>query len=217
MAGEKPRRESEITTGQLALAGIAAPLLFVGSVIGQSLARPDYSSVSQMVSELAAYPGGWIQSATFYATGALMAAFGLGLNRGVRPGAGGLAGPVLIIVSGFGLMAAGYFPVRFDNGALVEPPGHIIGSLTGFWGAAIGYIVLSRRMAADPAWRDHAAVALTTGIAIIALFFVFVGLGMPENGPLHAWLGATQRALIASWLVGVLILALRLRKVAAPG
>lgn len=214
MSSETAHSRTGNGPGILALAGIAAPIIFVGSAIGQALARPGYSAVTQMVSELAAYPGGWIQNLSFVVTGALMAAFGYGLHRGVKPGPGGVIGPALIVLSGLGLIVAGAFPVRFEAGTLIEPAGHIIGSLIAFWGAAIGYIVLSRRMAADPEWKGRSAVALGTGIGIVVLFFVFVGLGMPPEAPLHPWLGIAQRAMIAAWFIGVLILAFRLRTVA---
>lgn len=168
-----------------------------------------------MISELAAYPGGWVQDVTFVVTGGLLAVFGAGLHGAVRAGKGGLAGPALVVASGIGLVVAGAFAVRFEGGSVVEPAAHVAGSVAAFWSAALGHVVLWRRFAADPRWRDRSAVSLATGIAILVAFVVFAGLSVPQEAPLRPWVGIVQRVLVAVWFSGVLVLASRLREVAA--
>lgn len=197
-------------TSKLALAGIAAPIIFIASVIAQGFAYADYSHVAQPISALAAWPDGWIQILTFIITGALMIVFAMGLHRAMAAGRGGVAGPAFLLLSGLGLIVAGVFPWRLEGGAFIEPAGHIAGSLAAFVGGGLGLIVLSLRMTADPVWRDIARPVRGAGIATLALFGVFAALALPEDGPLHPWLGAVQRVTVGVWFAGVLVLAVRL-------
>lgn len=202
-------RSHDSLAAKSAVAGILAPILFVVSVIGQGLAYADYSQVSRPISALAAWPDGWIQILTFIVTGALMAGFAAGLHRGMAASRG-LAGPALLLLSGLGLIVAGIFPWRQEGGEFIEPAGHIAGSLVAFVGGGLGLIVLSFRMKADPAWRGIAMLVRIAGSATLVFFVVFAALALPEDGPLHPWLGVVQRAAVGVWFAGVLILAVRL-------
>src|ERR1700733_5130967 len=58
-----------------AWSGLAAPLIFVGVFTIEGALRPDYGAVSSYVSALSLRPRGWVQIASFLATGALLLAF----------------------------------------------------------------------------------------------------------------------------------------------
>ena len=204
--------------GLLAWAGIVGPTLFTVAFILQALFRPGYSHMAEPVSALAAGPSGWIQNANFLVFGALMMAFALGLQQGIRPTRRGVVGPALLVLSGVGLILAGVFPWALDaSGEYIVSPGHIVGAYTAFLPAGLGLIVLSRRMARDPSWRRLASYSLGSGIAVAVLFMATGPLAVPDDAPLHDWAGLLQRATVAVWFSCTIVLALRLLRLARGG
>jgi hypothetical protein len=212
-ATQGPERRGVVA--MLAAAGVTGPILFTVVVIGLGLLNPGYSHVTMLVSELAAWPGGWVQDLNFIVFGVLMSAYAIGLHLGMREGRGGVIGPTLLVLSGVGGVVLGLFPVSIADGEIVVPDGHFIGFLLAFLGAGSGFLVLSRRMAGDRRWQSLATYALATGTAIVILFFaLFVLLGSPD-APLSMWVGLVQRVTIVFWFAGTVVLALRLRRIAA--
>jgi hypothetical membrane protein len=197
-----------------AIAGIVGPLLFTALVIVQGLLHPDYSHRAHVISALAAWPTGWIQRINFALLGILMCAYGIGLHRGVRPGRGGPAGLVLLLVSGLGLVIAGAFSIRRTAAGFTEPPGHVVGAVMSFLGAGTALVAMSLRMRDDPDWRAAAGFAMAAGLAIVALFPVLPALALPPDAPLHAWAGAVQRVIVAVWFTCTIALAVRLLRLA---
>ena len=206
------QRRSAIAT--LATAGIVGPVLFVLVVIVQSLLHLDYSQVELPISALATWPGGWVQSVNFVVFGLLMIAYAIGLHLGVRPSRAGVIGPALLVLSGVGLIVAGFFPWRESDGDFVVPVGHLLGALLSFLGAGTGLIVVSRRMAADPRWRGVATYALASGIVIVVLLVTTFALVVPPDAPLYSWGGLVQQVTLAVWFPCTVILALRLLRLA---
>jgi hypothetical membrane protein len=198
----------------LAVAGIVGPIIFAVVALIQSLLHPDYSHVALPISALAAWPGGWVQNVNFVVFGLLMIAYAIGLHLGVRPSRAGVIGPALLVLSGVGLMIAGFFPWRDVDGDFIVPVGHLLGALLSFLGAGTGLIVISRRMTGDPRWRSLATYALASGIAIVILFVATFALVIPPDAPLHGWGGLVQRVTIAVWFPCLIVLALRLLRVA---
>ncbi len=90
---------------------------------------------------------------------------------------------------------------------------HVNGAI--FLSIGVGLIVVSRRFAGDLRWRGLAAYTLATGIVVVVLD-PLNGLLAGPGAPLYPWAGLLQRATLAVWLPCVVILALRLRRVAAP-
>src|SRR5215212_197666 len=197
-----------------AVAGIVGPILFVLVVIVQSVLHPEYSQVRLPISGLAAWPGGWLQSVNFIVFGLLMISFAIGFHLGVGPSRAGVIGPALLVVSGVGLMIAGFFPWRDANGGFVVPAGHLLGALLSFLGAGSGLIAVSRRMAADPRWRGVATYALGSGIAIVILFVATFVLVIPPGALLHTMGGLVQRVTLLVWFPCTVLLGLRLLRVA---
>jgi hypothetical membrane protein len=211
--GTVPSLKHRSVIATLAVAGIAAPIVFTVIVIVQGLLHPDYSHVVLPISALAAWPGGWFQNVNFVVFGLLMTAYAIGLHLGVRPSRGGVIGPALLVLSGVGLMIAGVFPWRDVDGDFIVPVGHLLGAFMTFLGAGSGLIVMARRMAGDPRWRSVATYALTSGIVIVILFLATFALAVPPDTPLHPWVGLLQRVAIAVWFPCTIILALRLLRV----
>ena len=199
-------------TSTLALAGIIGPIWFTMLVVLQGLLLPDYSHVRLPISALAAWPTGWIQNVNFYVAGVLTVAFAMALHDGVHPTRRGGAGVALLVLGGLGLVWAGIFPWTMVDGVPTETAPHVIGAVMVFTATGIGFIAFSRRMIADPLWRDLATYTMLTGIAILFLFVAIGFFAIDNRAPLHAWAGLLQRVLCAVWFTCLIVLALRLRR-----
>jgi len=96
-----------------ALSGILAPIIFTAVVIILAALRPDYSHVSQTISELGERGGGpnaiVMKTAGFMLPGLLFIAFAIGLHRGISRGRGSRIGPILLGIFGGGLVGSGIF------------------------------------------------------------------------------------------------------------
>src|SRR5215203_6251174 len=153
----------------LAAAGIAGPLIFVMVAVVHSLLRSDHRLVALPISALAVGPSGWVQDVNFVICGLLFLAYPIGLHLEVRQTRWGVVGPALLVLSGVGLVLAGVFPAVDASGNLTyDRLGHTVASFMAFLGAGVGLIVVSRRLAGDPSWRNLATYALATGIASVA-------------------------------------------------
>src|SRR5215210_5391507 len=130
--GTAPSLERRSVISVLATAGIVGPIIFVLIVIVQSLLHPDYSQVKLPISALAAWPGGWVQDANFVLFGLLTILFAIGLHLGVGRNRAAVIGPGLLMLSGVGLIIAGFFPWQSVDGDFVVPAGHLLGALLTF-------------------------------------------------------------------------------------
>jgi hypothetical membrane protein len=157
---------------------------------------------------LAALPLGWLQNINFYVIGTLMIAYAIGLHFSVHPARRAAIGPALVALSGVGLILSGVFPWRQENGAFIEPAGHVVGAVMSFLGSSIGHVVISRRMRHDPRWESIASYVLASGITMLLLFFV-VAYSLEPGSPLRPWTGVLQRVLVAIWFVCTFVVALR--------
>jgi hypothetical membrane protein len=201
----------------LAAAGIVGPIVFtLGFLVQEFFRRGEYSPMAEPVSALEAGPNGWIQQVNFIVFGLLTIAYAVGLHLGVRPTRAGVVGPAILAWSGVGLVLAGVLPLREDAaGVTYDPTGlHFVNGMIFFLSLGPGLIVMSRRLAGDPAWRNLATYALTTGIALLVMFVAFGRLVAPDDAPLHPWAGLAQRVPIAVWFACTITLALRLLRVA---
>ena len=205
---------TRLASGQLAIAGIVAPVWFITLVIVQGILQPDYSHIAMPISALAAWPAGWIQNVNFFVSGALLAAFVIGLNGAIRPTRFGLLGIALLLASSVSLWIAGLFPWINVNGVPTEPPAHVVGAVLTFLSASTGHVILSRRMAADPEWRDLSTYSLGTGIIMLLLFIAVGGFAIDEGTPLHSWAGLLQRVLVVIWFACIIVIARRVRRLA---
>jgi hypothetical membrane protein len=200
-------------TRALALAGIIGPVWFTTLVVVQGFLLPEYSHLRLPISALAAWPTGWIQTLNFYVVGALTMAFAFALDRGVQPTARGRAGLVPLVLGGIGVVWAGVFPWKMVNGVPTETPPHVVGAVMTFAATGLGLIVFSRRMIADPRWRNLATYTMYSGIAVLMLFVTVGFFAIDDGAPLHPWAGLIQRVLCGVWFTCLIVLAVRLRAV----
>jgi hypothetical membrane protein len=197
-----------------ALAGIVGPLCFAILVIVQGTLIPEYSHVRQPISALAAYPTGWLQRLNFYQAGVLLAVFTIGLHLAVRATRFGIVSIVLLLLAAVGMIGAGLFSWIMVDGAPTETTAHVVPSVMVFAGEGLGLIALSRRLRADASWRGLAAYTLVTGAAVLVSFVAVGVLGIPDDAPLHPWVGVLQRVIVALWFACTITLAARMWRLA---
>ena len=200
---------------RLVIAGVIAPVWFITLVIAQGLLQPDYSHIAMPVSALAAWPLGWVQNVNFFVTGALMAAFAIGLHHAIRPTRLGFVGVALLLLNTVGFWTAALFPWINVNDVPTETPGHVVGAVLTFVGSATGYAAISRRMTSDPQWRDLSAYVLWTGILILLLFILLGAFAIAEGAPLHPWAGLLQRVVVVTWFSCTVVIASRALRLAS--
>jgi hypothetical membrane protein len=193
----------------LAVAGMLGPVSFIALVIVQGILQPDYSHIAMPISALAAWPVGWMQNLNFWLSATLSVAFTAALHAAIARTRFGAVGIALLLGSSIGLFWVGLFPWINVNGVPTETPQHVVGAVLTFSCASTGLIVLSRRIAADPQWRDLSAYVLGTGIVMLMLFVLIGGFAIDEGTPFHRWAGLLQRVLVAVWFACILVLARR--------
>jgi hypothetical membrane protein len=193
-----PRRVGHPFAGRLpAVAGICGPVLFTITFLLEGVLRDDHDPIAQPISALEAGPSGWVQQVNFVVFGLCTLVFALGLHQSMARGRLSWVPTTLLGVSAFGLFFAAAFPLRLDAGGDVYDPGlHAVSGFTYFSASALALVALSRRMAADPAWRSLAAYTLVAG-SLAATAFVLLGwFVIPDGAPWHAYAGLIQRATI---------------------
>jgi hypothetical membrane protein len=187
-----------LTAGAAALAGIAGPIVFTLTFLVQQTARrAEYDPIAEPVSALEAGPYGWIQQTNFVVFGVLLLAFAFGVHRGVARSGFGTVGPALLVVAAIGLFLAAALPLREDSaGVTYDPGGHFIAGITFFLSTSLALLVLSRRLAKDPRFRNLAIYSAVCGLLALAGFVVMGRFAMPDDAPLHHVAGLIQRVVI---------------------
>ncbi len=108
-------RDHSTRDRRLVAAGLAAGPLLGLTWLAQGLVRDGYDFTRHPMSLLALGESGWVQIASFVATGGLMLACSAGLRRVLAGGPGARWAPRLVAAIGTGLVAAGVFTT--DPGA----------------------------------------------------------------------------------------------------
>ncbi|HXI45073.1 MAG TPA: DUF998 domain-containing protein [Candidatus Acidoferrales bacterium] len=221
------RLATAVPTRALLLAGIVGPILFVGTFLVEGATRPDYDPVRHYVSLLSLGDGGWAEVWSFIVSGALIAAFGLGLARTWARRGGDRMVPGLIIVVGLAFVWSGVFvtdpaqgfPPGLDHGitpgALIGIPSnptlhallHFLGSIVTSIGLALAGILAARR---GGGWHGRAARAWTAYSlatpAVIAGAWIVGLLGAGPSGP-PPTAGLLQRISIVAGMAWILVAA----------
>jgi hypothetical membrane protein len=209
--GGTPEAKQTRLVRRLALAGIIGPVVFLTLIVVQGFLVRDYSHLRLPISALAAWPTGWIQVLNFHCFGALTIVFAHALHRAVRPTRAGFIGFALLALSGVGLIVDGIFSWQMVDGVPRETAPHVVGAVIVFVGTGLGLTWFSRRLVADPQWRDLATYTMVSGVAVVVLFVMAGLLAIREGTPLHSWAGLIQRVVFGVWFSCVVVLASRIR------
>lgn len=170
---------SPASRGLSAGAFVAGPL-FLGAGIVQGLTREGFDFTRNAISQLALGDMGWIQTANFLLTGALLFSGAIGLRRVLRGEPGGTWGPVLIGVFGASFLVAAAFRADAGAGFPVGAPEaspmsghgavHMGGGTIGYLALCAAFLVLARPLAA----RGHRGWALASRAAPAAVLAGFM-------------------------------------------
>jgi hypothetical protein len=192
-------------TRALLICGVAAGPLYMLVYVAQALTRPGFDITRHPASVLSNGDLGWVQIANFFVSGLLVIASAVGVRRALHTGRGATWGPLLIALSGLGLIAAGVFVADpmdgFPLGTPAGPPAsmttsgvlHFVAAAVGFAAWIAACFVFARRFAArgQGAW---AAFSAATGALFLAAF-----LGTATgSGPVVAFVAGVT--LIWAWL-----------------
>ncbi|MFC3503118.1 DUF998 domain-containing protein [Micromonospora krabiensis] len=192
---------------RLLVGGVLAGPIFVGSALVQGLTRDGFDFRRHPVSVLSTGDLGWIQIATFLATG-LLTIGGAGALRRTEP-VGAVRLSRLLTLYGVGLVGAGLFSADPVDGFPAGTPRgagqiswhgglHFVAAAVGFVALIMATVLVARRAvrAGDRAW---ATLSLATGayfaVAWVALIVrpgpvTMVGFGLAVLAS-WAWVTAT--------------------------
>lgn len=189
-----------------AICGIVAPIFFALMVIVESLLRPGYSQISDVISDLGSAnlvgPSAILQDVNFVVFGVLSVCFALAL-RGGLPGPRGRSskiGIVFVALFGLSIVLAGIFQ---DSPSPYPSDEHSAVSLIAFFSIIAAQLSIWRALGktGDQSWAAYSRYSLTSGI----LSIVFLLVAIFTNGQFPAYKGATQRVfLTVPWIwIGV--------------
>lgn len=209
-AHEREMRRSR-RLAALTLAGIAA---YVGLDIIAQLLPPHYNPLTQPESDLAVGPYGFVMAINFVVRGLLSLALLASIQTALIPAARSRVGAVLLEIWAIGAFLLAIFPT--DVGARHTLHGliHLIVALVAFVAAAVGALLISLRMGADPAWvRVRPALLVIAVASLVALAGLVLGVGSVAStaaGGIAGLFGLIERVFLGLILLWMLVTALRL-------
>ncbi|MEU4730073.1 DUF998 domain-containing protein [Streptomyces sp. NPDC023588] len=170
---------SRSAAGWAVAGGVVAGPLFLAAGLAQGFARDGFGFTRNAISQLALGEAGWIQTASFVLTGALLLAGATGLRRVLRDGPGGARGPVLVGVFGASFWAAAIFPADAGAGFPAGSPdatvmsghgaAHMFAGMIGYLALCAAFVVLARPLAAR-GLRGWAVASRVVPVAVLAGF-----------------------------------------------
>ncbi|HEU4907626.1 MAG TPA: DUF998 domain-containing protein [Propionibacteriaceae bacterium] len=158
--------------------GLVAGPLFIAASLTQAFTRKGFDLARHPISLLSLGAPGWVQIANFVACGILYILGAVGLRQALRQSRGGTWGPLLVAVTGVGLIIAGVFTTDpgagFPRGAPAGAPTmswhgllHEFGFLLTFVAAISASVVLARRYAAERRRGWVVAASMTPVTALV--------------------------------------------------
>ncbi|NED14604.1 DUF998 domain-containing protein [Streptomyces sp. SID9124] len=159
--------------------GMTAGPLFLASGLAQGFTRDGFDFTRNAISQLALGEAGWIQTATFLLTGALLLTGAVGLRRTLRGAPGGTWGPALTAVFALSFWAAAAFPADAGAGFPAGAPDttvmtghgtlHMAAGMIGYLALCAAFVILSRPLAAHGE-RGWAVASRVVPVAVLAGF-----------------------------------------------
>jgi hypothetical protein len=199
------------------LSGVAAPCFMILAIVVAGAFHPEYSHLSQFVSELGAAGApnpGILNFGGLIPAGALTVLFAIAMGRRLGPGRAVALSALLVAVLGIGRLIAGLAPC--DPGCSMEALSvsgriHAAAGMTALFASVIAPLALAVGL------RTHRSrlgrTSMWLGLAGAAAFFILVRW---LDGP---FVGGAQRLLLAlsyGWIVLVAVHLLRVGRVADP-
>jgi hypothetical membrane protein len=160
-----------------ALAGIAAPILFTLLVVVESLLRPGYSQLADVISDLGVGPYSMIQNLNFIATGLLIGLFAFSIKTNLPAKSGtkksDAARSIVIatvgtIIAGLTLVLWAWFPDDYFFFWI-----HTGASFIAFFSLSAAQIFAWRALRRNPSWGWYSKFSLIVGVLTLIAIFVF--------------------------------------------
>ncbi len=200
------------------LAGIIAPVLFVGVFVLEGWLRSGYNSQTMFVSELSLGPRGWIQIANFIIFALLLFVFAWRTAGMLKGGVAAKTGPLLLAAVATCCLLSGIFVT--DPGTIFTAQKSLHGIIHGIFGAVVFLIMpiccfmFMRRFWNDPQWQGIRFWTLGAAIVVAAaviLLTIATKVPLGQNA-LAEWRGFIQRAAIIPYMAWLFIFALAARR-----
>lgn len=199
------------------MAGIIAPIIFVGVFLLEGWLRPGYDAMAQYVSELSLGPRGWVQIANFLITGFLLLLFAFSVHSEFKEGKASRFGWILLTISALALLVSG--PLVMDPASTPRDQWtwhgilhQLIGALGFFSMAPVICFVFWRRFREDKKWQSLSRWTITaTALILIAIIMLRV-VPMPPAAPngFTPYAGFIQRTVIVTYMAWVFTFAMKL-------
>lgn len=194
------------------MCGVLAPPLLGVFVIAAGLVTPEYSYLSEPISQLGAqgkaHPE--VMNAGLILSGMLITGFSYGLYR--RLGSSGVAKMIwlLLAIDGIGIVLSGIF--QADSKALgpastLEGSLHSIFGQLAFFALLIGILMFARVVYRMPAWRGFTRMSLAVFVLNLVLLLVFL---TKVSGTVEGALELSFFGISLVWLEAVSLRSLRL-------
>lgn len=186
-----PPQDDSSRTRSLLGFGILAGPFYLALSIGQGLVREGFDFGRHSLSMLANGAGGWIQTANFLLTGAMVVAAAVGLRRALAPAGRGMTW--MLIGYGICILAAAIFPADPMDGFPVGTPAGFPTTISSvgmlhFGFGALGFTLLG--VACLFAWRTAALRSIAT-LSLVAGLLVLIGfyggMAAPSIGIAGIW------------------------------
>ena len=165
----------------LTLGGIVGPIVFTSVVLAAAAGHPGYSHVANFMSELGATGApraALMNHGGFIPAGMLLTAFAIGLRRALPPKPLMIAGVVLVMLFGIGVVAAGVFSCDLGcptSGGTIENQIHNAIGPSCFLCVIAGSGMLGWQFRNLPDWRRLSAYSLVTSAVALVFFTGLVG------------------------------------------
>jgi hypothetical protein len=212
-------QESTIKSYRLAgLAGLIAPIVFIGIFTMEGWLRPGYSAFEMYISALSLGSGGFIQIANFLVFGLLFLLFARTLASEYKKRSVSRAGPTLLTIFALCLFFSGPFVMD----PMGTPPAQISvhGTIHGILGG-IAFLLMPtscfvflRRFRQNSSWNSFAPFTLLMSIllsATLALFIFSTKFPIGQN-IFHSWFGLIQRMVLIPYMFWLFTFALAFYK-----
>jgi len=162
---------------------VAGAGLFMTTACAEGARRPDYDAWHQSVSALSLGPGGWVQTLSFFAFGAIVLSTVTVWRRILAGGKGAMAFPLLTGLTGVSLVACGIVPQ--DPAPGYDPMGlaltaptlrgliHLACAGVAALSSVASLLVMARRFRGDPSWRGWSWYSMLMAFAMAACVVVY--------------------------------------------
>ena len=210
-----------IVVERLAIFTIVGIVLYVFIDVVLNFLPPYYSLMNQPESDYAVGPYGFLMTINFVLRGLFSFALLFALYRAVEADIRSGLGLVLLCVWASGAFLLAIFPTELGPGPHSLTAGiHALVALVAFLCAALGELLISVRFAGDERLGSLRAPTLAISALALPVYVAFVLSGVANQVPglwdgLGSVFGLVERVFLGLILLWMLLVALRLRSVAA--